>query len=458
MSRPPNVIILIADDHRYESIGANGNRHVRTPHLDALAAAGTVFDGAHCQGSMHPAVCVPSRASLMTGRNIFASSQDPTGADYEASAFAIPAALELFPQRLRARGYHTHAVGKWHNDRAAFARSFSSADRVMFGGMSDHDRVPLHRFDAAGRYPDEAVSFEPGFSTDLFSSSAEEFLASYDVAKPFCLYVAFTAPHDPRTPPREHEIDPASVELPGNLLPVHPFDNGEMLVRDELLEAFPRAPGAIRRHIADYYGMIGHLDSGIGSILAALRERGLADDTVVIYTADHGLALGQHGLMGKQNLYEHSTHVPLIMAGPRIPAGRRRPDLVWHADTMATVIDMAGLGPDPGCEGSSLLPLLVGDAPALRKSFASAYRFGQRAVRGERYKLIRYFGRDALRRTLSTRAGAPTRGSRTEQLFDLLEDPAETRNLAFLPEMRSIRDELLAALLQWQRQVGDPLA
>ena len=458
MNSRPNILVLIADDHRYELIGANGNRQVRTPNLDALSATGVVFDGAHCQGSMHPAVCVPSRASLMTGRNIFASSQDPTGADYEASAFAIPDGLQTFPQRLRALGYRTHAVGKWHNDCATFARSFASSDRVMFGGMSDHERVPLHRFDSNGQYPPHAVYFERGFSTDLFRASAEAFLRSPDAEEPFLLYVAFTAPHDPRTPPPEYRFPSDEVELPKNAAPVHPFDNGEMLVRDELLEAFPREPDAVRGHIADYYGMIAHLDAAIGSILATLDEVGKTNDTIVIYTADHGLALGQHGLMGKQNLYEHSLRIPLIVSGPGIPAGRRVPHLVWHADTMATILEMAGHPGDSACEGGSLVRLARGEAGSIRSTFAAAYRYAQRMVCNERHKLIRYFDGNEQRQSRETSVGEPTRGSRTEQLFDLLNDPMETRNLAFLPDMRDVRALLLSELEAWQARVGDPLA
>ncbi|HEX2556093.1 MAG TPA: sulfatase-like hydrolase/transferase [Microvirga sp.] len=455
MARAPNIVVLIADDHRYESLGVHGCRQVRTPHLDALAAAGTLFDNAHCQGGMHPAVCVPCRASLMTGRNIFRSSQDPTGSDYEASAFWIPEELETFPQRLRRAGYRTHAVGKWHNDRAAFARSFTSADRIMFGGMSDHDRVPLHRFDPSGRYPAEAAHFEPGFSTDLFRASAEDFLRSVDRTAPFCLYVAFTAPHDPRTPPESHRVAPDGIELPPNLMPVHPFDNGEMTVRDEMLEAFPRTPDAIRRHIADYYGMIAHLDDAIGSILTTLEETGLAQETVVVYTADHGLALGQHGLLGKQNLYEHSLRIPLILRGPGVSAGRRVPHLVWHGDTNATLLEMAGLAADRGREGISLLALARGEGTP-RRTFCAAYRFGQRMARTERYKFIRYYPQDeaSLKPTI---AGTPTPGSATEQLFDLASDPWEMNNLAFHPDWQEVRRALVAELAEWQRRVGDPL-
>ena len=457
MTRRPNIVFLIADDHRHQSIGANGCTEVRTPHLDALAARGVSFDGAHCQGGMHPAVCVPSRASLMTGRNIFVSSQDPTGQDYEGAAFFIPAGLETFPQRLRTSGYHTHAVGKWHNDRAAFARSFTTADRIMFGGMSDHDRVPLNRFDPSGAYSPEAIYFEPGFSTDQFRASAEAFLRSRDAAAPFCLYVAFTAPHDPRTPPPDKRVDPSCVTPPANLLPVHPFDNGEMLVRDERLDVVPRTPDMIRRHLADYYGMISHLDSAIGAIVATLREIGRLEDTIIVYTADHGLALGQHGLLGKQNLYEHSTHVPLIMAGPGIPQGQRHDALVWHADTTATMLDVACLPADLACEGSSLLALMRGETAEPRRIFATAYGFVQRAVRDARYKLIRYAGSNSTTPQRPVRFGPPTRGSDTEQLFDLQADPLETVNLAFLPEMQTVHAGLLEALRSWQEAVGDPM-
>src|SRR5439155_24083768 len=117
------------------------------------------------------------------------------------------------------------------------------------------------------------------------------------------------------------------VALPPNFLPEHPFDNGELRVRDELLAGFPRTPDEVRRHIADYYGMISHQDAWMGRVLAAAP-----DNTIVVYTADHGLALGQHGLMGKQSLYDHSIRVPLIVSGPGLPSGRRVDALTCHAD------------------------------------------------------------------------------------------------------------------------------
>ncbi|MHB2169698.1 sulfatase-like hydrolase/transferase [Alsobacter sp. R-9] len=459
--RKPNVIVFIADDHRHASIGINGCADVSTPHLDALGRRGTIFDGAHCQGSMHPAVCVPSRASLMTGRTIFASSCNPTADDYttgqsECPAFTIPANLPTFPQRLREAGYVTHAIGKWHNDRAAFARSFSSGDRLFFGGMSDHDRVPLRAYDPTGVYADTDIHYEEGLSTDLFADAAVRFLRTCGAEKPFLLYVAFTAPHDPRTPPLEYARSPEGIALTDNVWQTHPFDNGDALVRDETLEAFPRTRAAIRQHLADYYGMIAHMDAAIGRILAVAQEQGILDDTVVIYTADHGLALGQHGLMGKQNLYDHSVHVPLMMAGPGIRGGVRVPHLVWHADTRATVLDVAGLAVEEASDGRSLLPLLRGEGPAVRNTFCAAYRTSQRMIRDERYKLIRYYPWHLFPVPETEGYPVPTPGSSVDQLFDLQADPGETTNLAWRPDLADVRERLASALEDWQRRSGDP--
>lgn len=454
MARRPNILLIVADDLRWESLGANGCAEVKTPHIDRLAARGVSFDGAHCQGGMHPAVCAPSRASLMTGRNIFASSQDPSGLDFGGRAFAIPMAMETVPQRLRVAGYRTHHIGKWHNDRPSFARSFCGASRIMFGGMSDHDRVPLHDFDPAGLYPNAAVRFEKGLSTDLFSDAAEAFLASGDRRQPFFLQVAYTAPHDPRTPPPRHVVDPVLVPLPANYLPQHPFDTGEMLVRDELLEQQPRPPDAVRQHIADYLGMVQHLDEAVGRLVAALARQGLLDDTLVIFTSDHGIALGQHGLMGKQNLYEHSTHIPLILAGAGLAEGRRSDALVWHADTAATILDAAGLPELTDADGETLLPLVCGGS--IRDSFAMVHADCQRAIRDRRWKLIRYFQNSSPKNGPAPE-GRTSRGTTTEQLFDLAADPLETENRASDPALADIRDRLARDLLDWQSRVNDPL-
>jgi arylsulfatase A-like enzyme len=465
-AKRPNVIVLMADDHRGDELGHLPRSGVATPALDALAARGVSFAGAHCQGSMIRAVCVPSRASLMTGRNIFASSANPTGSEF-LSSIVIPPELETFPQALRGAGYETYAVGKWHNDTATFNRSFSGGAALMFLGMSDHYDVPVRAYNPAGEYPgansydfdsprpdvaipDGAIQKVEGFSSDIFADAAIDFL-NRDHDAPFLLYVAFTAPHDPRTPPPGWEIDPDSIELPPNVLPQHPFDNGELEVRDELLAGMPRTEAEIRQHIADYYGMIAHLYHSVGRILAALDASGLTDDTVVIYTGDHGLAVGQHGLMGKQNLYQHSLRIPLVLAGPGVPEGEIAQGLVWHGDTTATIRALCGLDPDPHAEGAPLVDG-AGQVATPRREHGAAYEYGQRAFRDERYKLIRYW-------PVPEDAPKPgtTPGCDMVQLFDLERDPWELTNLAEDPAHGEIRRRLEAGLRDWQRSVDDEL-
>nr|WP_246212854.1 sulfatase-like hydrolase/transferase [Marivivens donghaensis] len=442
--------MLIADDHRFETLGVSGCEGIATPHLDALAAGGAHFMRAHCQGGMHPAVCSPSRASLLTGRNIFAASQDPGGLHFGGKAFAIPEDMQTMPQLLRQAGYRTHAIGKWHNDRASFARSFSSASKVMFGGMSDHDRVPLHDFDPTGEYSENNAVIGEGFSTDLFREAAHEFLCEAANDQPFFMQVAFTAPHDPRTPPLEVAVSPKAVTLPANFAPAHSFDNGEMLVRDELLEAVPRDPEAVRQHIADYYGMVQHLDHAIGKIIDTLNETGQRENTVVIYTADHGIALGQHGLMGKQNLYQHSVQVPLMINGRGFKPTVRE-DLVWHADTAATILDIAGVPSEYAADGTSLI------GPTHTEHLFGVHGISQRSVRTERWKYIAYLPNPEPVMGPSAN-GRTSRGCFAEQLFDLDSDPCEMANLIAQQDLRNVRSDLIESLFAWQRSVNDPLA
>jgi len=433
----PNIILIIADDHRSASLGVHG-ADVSTPNLDALAARGLDFTNAHCQGGFNAAVCVPSRATLMTGRSVFdlTPEADRYAPDYSAGG-VIPDAFPTLPQHLRGAGYRTHAIGKWHNDKATFARSFSSAEAIFFGGMCAHDDMILQNHDPAGTYDASRARPVPGHSTDIFRDAALRFLAEPG-ENPYFLYVALTAPHDPRTPPAGFAVDPATVSLPAAYAPVHPFDTGATTIRDELLETFPRSKAAICQHIADYYGMITHLDDAVGQIVAAAG--GASANTVVIYTSDHGLSLGNHGLMGKQNLYEHSIGIPLLMAGPGAPQ-EQRSSLVWHGDTHATVLGLAGLAPDAGC--TDCIDLRAADAT--RPLFAAVYRSTQRMIRDARFKYIHY--RQDPRET--------DPGSDTEQLFDLASDPDEQINLAFLPGHRATRDRLAKALQDWQRRMGE---
>jgi arylsulfatase A-like enzyme len=428
----PNVIFFLSDDQRADTIAALGNRHIQTPNLDRLVRRGTAFTRACYMGSMSGAVCVPSRAMLMTGRTVFRATEPP-------SAGLISKDLLMWPEVFRKAGYLTAGIGKWHNDTASYNRAFTTGGPTFFGGMANHRSVPVHDYDASGRYPRSRRRTGHGFSTELFADAAVEFLRERS-KKPFVLYVAFTVPHDPRThPTNSTAYAPSEIPLPPNFLPDHPFDNGEMNVRDEQLLPRPRASDAVRDELARYYGLITHMDAQIGRVLAALAETRQEDNTIVVFAADNGLALGSHGLLGKQNLYEHSVRVPLVLAGPGIPQGRTSDALCYLHDLAPTLCELAGLRPPATFEGISLVPILDNPAAPGRPSIFCAYKDVQRSVRDDQWKLIWY---PKLNRT---------------QLFDLKADPHEMTDLAASPDNADVIARLRGVLASWQRKVNDPL-
>ena len=448
MPKRPNIVFMIADDHRWNGIRAFGNPIVQTPTLDALAENGVAFMQSHIMGGLTGAVCVPSRALIHSGVHVFHASVslDLTNS---RGLQTLPAHLTLLGENLGHHGYSTYGVGKWHNDKAAFNRSFQGGATIFFGGMSDHYRVPIHDYDPTGVYPDSSQRSGSKHSSILFADAAVDFIHSYSDEKPFFLYTAFTAPHDPRTAPAEYArlYDPARIPLPENYLPEHPFDNGDMVGRDEKLAPWPRTPEVVQQHLADYYAMISHLDSQVARVLGALAERGLADDTIVVYTADHGLAVGQHGLFGKQNLYEHSIHVPLIVRGPGLPKGKRVDALHYMYDVYPTLCELVDVPIPVTVESRSLLSLMTGATTTARAHVCSVYRHVQRSVSDGRWKLIRYY-----------RPATGNVGTDQIQLFDLREDPWETRDLSQVPTQGERVQQLAEVLAAWQRSVSDPLA
>lgn len=432
----PNILFLFSDDQRFDTIRALGNDEIRTPHLDRLVARGTAFTHAHIMGAGQGAVCVPSRAMLMTGRTLFRATTNLTGG-------VIATNTPTWPELFRAAGYDTIGIGKWHNDRPSFARAFSAGGPVFFGGMTDHDRIAVHDFDSSGRYAktNERVALKD--DTELFADAAIAALRARRAAdKPFVLYVPFTSPHDPRTPPEEFAklYPPEKMRLPKSFLPEHPFDNGELKVRDEKLLPWPRTPEAVRREIALYYGMISHLDAQIGRVLDALDASPSGTNTIIVFAGDNGLAVGRHGLLGKQSLYEHSLRVPLIVAGPGVPAGRKSAALCYLLDLFPTLCDLAGVKAPATVEGRSLAPVLRGETTKHRPELFAAYRDLQRMVRDGRWKLIHY---PKIARW---------------QLFDLETDPDELADLSAHPAQAARLAAMKERLAAMQRELGDPLA
>lgn len=437
----PNLILTIADDQRFDLIGALGRCAIRTPALDRLAERGTWYTHAHHLGSSHGAVCAPSRAMLHTGWPLYRIPNAIKGAwgpwsppDPEVDPDQVPLLGEL----LGRAGYLCYGIGKQHNGRAAFARAFQGGASLFFQGMEDHFRLPVYDYDPSGRYPAEGARTATQHSTELFLERAIEFLASPTAReRPFFLYVAFTAPHDPRTtlPEWHARYRPEDIDLPPNFLPEHPFDNGELRIRDELLAAFPRTEAEVRRHIADYYAMTAHLDDALGRLHDAVDRAGLAERTIIAHTADHGLAVGQHGLMGKQNLYDHSVRVPLIVAGPGFAAGHRDDRLRYQHDLFPTFLEAAGVPVPESCAFRSL------HDSAGYATVACGYRELQRMVRDRRHKLIEYRV-DGVRRT---------------QLFDLQADPWELKDLSNAPEATAVLERLRGELRWWAAATSDPV-
>jgi arylsulfatase A-like enzyme len=404
----PNLLFIFSDDQRWDTIRALGNREIHTPNLDRLVKTGFRFNNAYCMGSMVGAVCLPSRTMLVTGRSLWHIPANPR-------AVLPPPDVPLLPTVLNEAGYVTFHCGKAGNS-CTFGNAAFTINRPTQGRTTR----------SATEHTDEAI----------------QFLQQHDGAKPFFLYLAPPVPHDPCLAPDEFVklYDPRKLNLPKNFLPQHPFDNGELRVRDELLAPHPRPPEEMRRHLAGYYATISHLDHEVGRILATVKKRGWSDNTIVIFSSDQGLAVGgRHGLMGKQNLYEH-VKPPLIFSGPGIRHGQSDA-LVYLFDLFPTLCDLAGAPTPAVIEGRSLLPTLQGRERKVRDTLFGAYRDCQRMIRDERWKLIKY----------------NASGVKNVQLFDLKKDPDELKNLADSPKHTAQRARLEALLTDARKHFGDPV-
>ena len=420
-----NILFLFADDQRADTIGAWGNTHIKTPNIDRLVAEGFSFRSNYNMGANGGAVCVPSRAMVNSGRTFFRIKMDLEG-------------VKIMPEVLREAGYTTFATGKWHNKRPSWLRGFERGKNILFGGMSDHLKVPVEDLSPEGKLVNQHTGEK--FSSELFADTAIDFLKNYKDDKPFYAYVAFTAPHDPRMPPvdfREMYYN-NRPPLPENFLPQHPFNLGpNMTGRDEKLAAWPRAKEVVSDQLAEYYGMVTHLDGQIGRVLKALEESGHGDDTIILYAADHGLAVGSHGLLGKQSIYEHSQKCPLIFVGPGIPKGQSTKSFSYLLDIFPTLASLTGVTPPAGIDGHDLSPIWRGEKQKVRDSVFLAFTNWMRSVRDERYKLIRYPQIDYA------------------QLFDLQNDPHEMHSLAADPAQAARIEKMTEMLKQWQAKAGD---
>jgi len=443
----PNFLFMIADDLTYRAIQSLFDHQVHTPNLDRLAARGCAFTHCFQQGSWTPAVCIASRMMLVTGLNTFRADQDR---DF----------TPLWGQTLKTAGYHTYIVGKWHLDPTMLQRCFDEMGPIG-PGMYESGPAAYHRPQPGDTWTPwnenlkghwlhtklwiDARKDEIRHSCQIYADSAVDYLEHRvpQLTQPFFMYIGFNSPHDPRQSPKEFVdmFPPDKIDMPPNFLPEFPFDNGFLRGRDEQLAPFPRTPAAVRLHRSEYYASVAYLDSQIGRILDALDRSGKAANTYVIFTADHGLAVGQHGLMGKQSLFDHSIRMPYIIRGPGVPAGKRVDDMVYQHCTYATTCELAGIPVPPSVEFPSIASLIKGEDKPRYDAVFSRYLNYQRTVRTKDYKLITYPQVNKV------------------QLFDLNKNPWEllSGDLAENKAMAPVRNDLMKRLHGFQEELRDPL-
>ena len=470
----PNIVFIYADDMAYWALGAMEHPIVKTPNLDRLASEGVIFTNAYNQGGWHGAVCVASRAMLNTGQFLWRAKKTmdrgfpPMPPAQQQSGVASGAAerdryeSEFWSRRIHSCGYTTCFAGKWHVDtRNIDGQScdcvpvqplFDRFGIIRPGGMpptveSSYNRPLEGDDDAWSPFDPQYQGHWSGgqhWAEALADSSIDMINTASKLDQPFFMYLAFNSPHDPRQAPKEFvDMYPQEMmDVPPDFLPDNPHRDAMQNPRnsrDERLAPFPRTEYAVRVHRREYYAIISHMDAQIGRMLDALERSGKRQNTVIIFTADNGLALGSHGLFGKQSLYEHSVRVPLIISGTGIPKQKRIDTPVYMQDVMPTALEIAGKPIPDQVQFKSLLPLIRGERTEQYAAIYGAYMQAQRMVRQGDFKLIVY------------------PASQTVLLFDLKNDPHETGNLADNPAYATKIRELLTELRKLQNEADDPL-
>lgn len=441
-TKKPNVVFIFADDLTYSAINALGNKEIETPNLNSLVAQGTTFTNAYNMGAWNGAVCAASRAMMISGRSVWNVNNFR---QKWASGNEID---KTWGKLMEQSGYETYMTGKWHVD-APGDKVFNHTKHIRPGMPSDawnhtemqkkikeakENNIPLSTLMPVGYnrpLSEKDSTWSPsnpefgGFWqggkhwSEVLKDDALGFLEqAKNSDKPFFMYLAFNAPHDPRQAPQEY-IDKYPLEnitIPESWLPEYPYKDAiwsGQNVRDEALAPFPRTHYATKKHIQEYYALITHLDDQIGKILERLEESGQKDNTYIIFTADHGLAMGRHGLLGKQNLFDHSIRAPFMIVGPGIAKGKKNTADIYIQDAMATSLDIAGVSKPAYIEFNSVLGLAKGETTkSLYESIYGGYRHTQRMIRKEGFKLLIYPEIDKV------------------LLFDLKNDPEEMNDIS----------------------------
>jgi len=368
----PNVLLIFSDDHQASAIKALGNPYIKTPSIDKLVREGTSMVEAFTETP----TCAPSRAALLTGCGSLTH-----GTFYPGYTQSANKKLKRWPQVMQDAGYQTFWTGKFNAHGKPSEWGIEETSLIFQRGMGEHNMILK-----------ENGKEITGFSSEIFADALIDFI-NKPYEKPFFATVAFTAPHDPRTPPKKYArlYKANEVPLPANFMSHYNYQDGYDSIRDEMLLPYPRKVDDVKKEIAAYYGLISHMDEQIGRIMGALKANGLEENTIVIYASDNGLALGNHGLLGKFSFYDHSLKVPLIMKGPAIQKNYKSNVRVYLHDLFPTICTLTGVEIPSSVESKSFVSALKGDTTCIHKYMFGSLSNLKRSVSTKDYKLIRHY-------------------------------------------------------------------
>ena len=408
----PNFLFILTDDQSPETLSCYGNEVCQTPNLDRLAAEGMVVQDAHHMGAWVGAVCRPSRTMIMTGRHVWNIPGNRSSDVTSPPDFLKTAAQQSMAAVFNRAGYDTFRTCKKGNSYVEANAQFDVVRDATKRGGNDKGGSAWHADQVLG------------------------YLKQRELEKdndPFLIYFGLSHPHDPRralpeladkygATNEDGPLEKANSHAPSlqiNWLPSHPFHHGHPNLRDEV--SVPgvgrrRDEATVRNELAREYACIDNIDQQIGRVLTALEAMGQSDNTYVIFTSDHGIAVGRHGLMGKQNLYEHTWRVPFIVRGPGVKAGSKSSGFIYLSDVLPTLCDLAGIEIPDTVDGKSFRPVLEGQTERIRDQVFGVYcggtKPGMRSIKtADGWKLIEY-------NTLGKEV-------RETQLFDLNKNPHE---------------------------------
>ncbi len=439
----PNILFIFADDQNFNTININGNNEIITPALDDLTKEGVTFTHAYNMGAWQGAVCVASRTMLNTGRFVWRALKE------EKKLNELAKERKFWSQMMEDAGYETYFSGKWHV-KISPDSIFNHVKHIR-PGMPKGTKEGYHRpiegeKDIWSPYDTAFGGFWKGGKhwSEVLADDAEEFLGDASKsAKPFFMYLAFNAPHDPRQSPQEFvEMYPLeNIAVPENFIPEYPYMGKigyDQNSRDERLAPYPRTEFAVKVNRQEYYAIITHMDTQIKRIITALEKTGKMDNTYIFFTADHGLACGSHGLMGKQSMYDHSIRPPMIVVGPDIPKNQKNDTDVYLQDLMASALNLAEIKKPNHVEFNSLINLAKGTSNRGNyDAIYGCYKNAQRMIRKDNYKLIVYPKAEV---TL---------------LFDMQNDPLEMNDLSNEKQYIDLKKTLFNDLVALQKTMDD---